>query len=70
MRRIQENFICDRCGKEIKARRILIKTDRNEMMIDKKYKLSILKADWRAVDLCDTCEKSFSKWWKGEQDNE
>ena len=66
MRRIQENFICDRCGKEIKTRRILIKTDRNEMMIDKKYKLSILKADWRTVDLCDTCEKSFSKWWKGE----
>ena len=58
--------ICDRCGKEIKTRRILIKTDRNEMMIDKKYKLSILKADWRTVDLCDMCEKSFSKWWKGE----
>ena len=59
MREVIEKYTCDRCGKELKDSTLL-------WLIKDRYKISKLTDEWRDLDLCADCKKSFINWLKGE----
>ena len=57
MREVIEKYTCDRCGKELKNSVL-------SWQIKNKYKISKLTNEWKNLDFCDDCKKSFMNWLK------
>ncbi len=68
MKRIKEEFYCDRCGIKLAQNPMFYtSTDRGDVQIQKRYRVKILRNEWRSLDLCKSCKKSFVEWMKGEE---
>lgn len=63
MKRIIEEYHCDRCGKEL-DKQPLFYTQRLSLLT-RQFSLRKLSDSWETVDLCDDCKKELINWWNG-----
>lgn len=59
--RNQPQYICDKCGKEIKGYH---KNSKQHILPNKYYKADGWNYPKKDFDLCDSCEKKFRRWLK------